>query len=497
MARFAAIVIAIALVLAGCNLAPTYERPAPAIDDRYPSTPTATPSGAKQPSASQTNATQLQWPEFFVDPVLRDYVSLALDHNRDLGAATARIAQAQAQFRIQRSQQFPSLDASAAGQRSRGPVSPAEGAPRVTVDSVSVQVGIPAFELDFWGRVANLSESARRQYLATVEAQRAFRLSLISNVASTYFAIRSSEEGIVLAESSLRSRSETLELARIRMEAGVTSSIDYNQAYALVAQAQTQLAQLHRSRELAQHRLQVLVGVPVPDPLPQGMRIEAASRWQPLKPGLPSELLENRPDIRLAEERLRAANANIGAARALYLPTIALTGVGGYASNELSNLVSDPNRVWSFGVAAVLPIFDFGRRRAAVHLAQATRDELEMQYQSAVQNAFREVADGLSATERNRQQIQAQELTVRIQGELSDTAQARYEVGLTPYLEVLDAERNLFTAEQNLLQLRALALQDYVNLYTALGGGDEPEDSATYGERIVEGAGAGSKSRQE
>jgi multidrug efflux system outer membrane protein len=469
------------VLLAGCNLAPTYERPAPGIDDRYPPMPATASAGA----TTRTNATQLRWSEFFVDPVLRDYVGLALEHNRDLGAATARIAQAQAQFRIQRSQQFPALEATASGQRLRAPVSAAEGAPRVTVDSVAVQVGIPAFELDFWGRVANLSESARRQYFATVEAQRAFRLSLISNVASVYYTIRSSEEGIVLAESSLRSREETLELARIRMEAGVTSSIDYNQAYALVAQAQTQLAQLHRTRELAQHRLQVLVGVPIPDPLPPGMRVEDASRWPPLQPGLPSELLENRPDLRLAEERLRAANANIGAARALYFPTIALTGAGGYASSELSGLVSDPNRVWSFGVGALLPIFDWGRRRAAVHLARATQDELEMQYQSAAQNAFREVADGLSAAARNREQIQAQELTVRIQGELSDTAQARYEVGLTPYLEVLDAERNLFTAQQSLLQLRALALQDHVNLYTALGGGDEAGDPGAYGEQAT------------
>jgi len=481
VARHAA--IAILLLLAGCNLAPTYERPPASIETRYPSSTATTTATTTQPSAAQ-----LHWSEFFIDPLLRDYVGLALEHNRDLGAATARIAQAQAQFRIQRSQQFPALDATAAGQRQRGPVSPVEGAPRDTVDSVAVQVAVPAFELDFWGRVANLSEAARRQYLATVEAQRAFRLSLISNVASTYYAIRSSEEGIALAKASLHSRNETLELARIRMEAGVTSSIDYNQAYALVAQAQTQLAQLHRSRELAQHRLQVLVGVPIPDPLPSGMRIEAASQWPPLAPGLPSELLENRPDLRLAEERLRAANANIGAARALYLPTIALTGAGGYASTELSNLVSDPNRVWSFGIGAVLPIFDWGRRRAAVKLAQATRDELELQYQSASQNAFREVADGLSAEQRNREQIQAQELTVRIQRELSDTAQARYEVGLTPYLEVLDAQRNLFTAEQGLLQLRAAALQDRVNLYTALGGGDDPLDAGGYGQRVVDQA---------
>jgi multidrug efflux system outer membrane protein len=463
----------VAALVAGCNLAPTYERPAAAIDDRYPQASATTDAA---PTAS-TNATQIHWQAFFVDPVLREHVALALDHNGELGAATARIAQAQAQFRIQRSQQLPALDATASGQRLRAPVSAADGAPRVTADSYAVQVAVPAFELDFWGRVANLSEAARRQYLATVEAQRAFRLSLIANVASTYYAIRASEEGIVLAERSLRSREETLELARLRMEAGVTSSIDYNQAYALVTQAQTQLAQLHRTREQALHLLQVLVGVPIRDALARGMRIEDASRWQPLSPGLPSELLANRPDIRLAEERLRAANANIGAARALYLPTIALTGAGGYASTELSGLVSDSNRVWSFGIAALLPIFDWGRRAAQVRLAQASRDELEMQYQSTVQNAFREVADGLSAVERNREQIQAQERTVQVQQELADTAQARYDVGLTPYLEVLDAERNLFTAEQGLLQLRAAALQDYVNLYTALGGGDDRQEA--------------------
>ncbi|KRG42860.1 hypothetical protein ARC20_10625 [Stenotrophomonas panacihumi] len=454
-------------LLAGCNLAPTYAPPPPDVPPRFPAaTGDATQAGKA--------ATEIEWQAFFQDPVLRGLIAQALENNRDLGAATARIEQARAQFRIQRSERLPGLEAGASAQRLRTPVSVADGATRVTVDSYAVQVGIPTFELDFWGRVANLTESARRQYLATVEAQQAFRLSLIANVAASYYALRASEEGIVLAQRSLDSRKETLELAQLRMDVGLTSSVDYHQSYALVTQAQTQLAQLQRSRELAQHLLQWLVGVALPDPLPPGLPLGDEHQLAALDPGLPSALLQDRPDIRMAEHRLLAANANIGAARALYFPIIGLTGSGGYASSELSGLVSDSHKVWSFGAGAVLPLLDWGRRRARVDQARGERDEREMAYQSTVQNAFREVADGLSAAQRNAEQIAAQQQAVAVQGALVATAQDRYEVGLTPYLEVLDAERNRFSAEQALLQLRAGALQDRVNLYTALGGGDLP-----------------------
>jgi len=453
--------------LAGCNLAPRYSPPPGGAPGQYPRADSAALQGSAQ-------ASEIGWQAFFRDPVLRGLIEQALAGNRDLGAATARIEQARAQFRIQRSQRLPGVDASASGQRLRTPLSAADNAPRVNVDSYAAQVSIPAFELDFWGRVANLSEAARRQYLATVEARQAFRLSLIANVAAAYYAMRASEEGIVLAQRSLDSRQQTLELAQLRMDVGLTSSVDYHQSYALVTQAQTQLAQLQRSREQTLHLLQWLVGAPLPEPLPAGLPIGDEHQLAALDPGLPSALLDARPDIRMAEHRLVAANANIGAARALYFPTIALTGGAGYASSDLSGLVSDSNRVWSFGVGAVLPLLDWGRRRAQVDLARGERDEREMSYQSTVQNAFREVADGLSAAQRNDEQIRAQQRAVEVQGALVVTAQDRYEVGLTPYLEVLDAERNRFAAEQALLQLRAAALQDRVNLYTALGGGDEP-----------------------
>lgn len=455
-------VLLVACQLSACNLAPDYVRPEAPVPAAYPP---AQGDGSAAPG--------IPWQTFFHDPVLRDLIGQSLAYNRDLAGAAARIEQARAQFRIQRSQRLPGLDASASGQRLRTPLSTADDAPRVTVDSYAVQVGIPSFELDFWGRVANLSEVARRQYLATVEARNTAELSLVANVAASYYAVRASQEGIVLAERSLSSRNETLELAQLRMDAGLTSSIDFNQSYALVTQTELQLAQLRRTRGQALQLLQFLVGTTVPAELPAGVPLDPDAQLTRLDPGLPSALLEARPDVRLAEQQLRAANANIGVARALYFPIIALTGAGGYASNELSGLVSDSNRVWSFGAGAVLPLLDWGARRARVDAANAGRDEREVAYQSTVQNAFREVASGLVAAEQNDRQIAAQVRAVEVQQALVVTAHDRYDVGLTPYLEVLDAERNHFAAEQNLLQLRAAALQDAVNLYAALGGGQD------------------------
>ncbi len=451
--------------LCGCNLAPPYVRPEVAVPSTYV---TSIDSPVHD---SGMSAPVLGWSAYFQDPVLQGLIEQALRNNRDLAAAVARMEQARAQFRIQRSQRLPGLEISGSGQRLRTPISAADGAARVTVDNYAVQVGIPAFELDFWGRVANLSEAARRQYLATAEARDAAALSLIATVAATYYAVRASEAGIVLAERSLASRQETRELAQLRMDAGLTSSVDFNQSYALVTQAEVQLAELRRSHGQAVQLLQFLVGTPLPPTLPPGRPLEPDAQLARLQPGLPSALLEARPDVRLAEQQLRAANANIGAARALYFPLIALTGAGGYASSSLSGLVSDSNRVWSFGAGAVLPLLDWGARRARVDAAVAARDEREVSYQSTVQNAFREVASGLVAAEQNDRQIAAQLQAVQVQQALVDTAQDRYEVGLTPYLEVLDAERSHFTAEQTLLQLRASALQDAVNLYAALGGG--------------------------
>ncbi len=447
----------IAPLLCGCNFAPRYEQPGAPVPGFFPSSS----SDAEQP------ASEIAWESFFGDPQLKAYVAAALENNRDLAAATARIAQAQAQFRIQNADRLPTVGVGAAGSRSRTPTP----AGPVTSDLYAVQIAVTSFELDFWGRVANLSEAAQRQYLATVEAQRAFRLTLIRNVASVYYAVRSGEEAVALSERTLVSRRDGQAIARIRVDAGVTSIVDFDQASLLVTQAETQLADRQRVTEQQRNLLMVLVGGTVADPLPPGRSIGDAGQLAALDPGLPSALLVNRPDILAAEQLLRAANANIGAARATFFPTIALTGQAGYASADLSDLFTGPAGAWSYGIAAVLPIFDFGRRRALVELTQARRDELVANYQRAVQEAFREVADGLAGRRWLQEQILAQERAVAYQQELADAAEFRYQNGVSVYLEVLDAERNLFTAEQQLILLRAAALQNDVALYTALGGG--------------------------
>ena len=444
-------------LLAGCNLAPTYERPAAPIYDAYPD----------EASEQGRLATEVAWENFFGDAQLRGYIAAALENNRDLAAATARIAQARAQYQIQNAQRLPQVDLGASGARSRTPTP--QGA--VTSDLYAVQIGVTNFELDFWGRLANLSEASRRQYLATVEAQRAFRLTLIRNVASVYYAMRAGEEGVALAQRTLATRREGQQIAELRFKAGVTSAVDFDQASVLVTQAETQLADLQRTTAQQRNLLLVLVGGPVGGPLPAGRSIGDTAQFAELRPGLPSSLLVDRPDVVAAEQQLQAANANIGAARATYFPFIALTGSAGYISPELSNLFQGANGAWSYGAAALLPLFDFGRRKGLVEQTTARRDELVANYQRAVQEAFREVSDGLVARQRLQEQIAAQERAVAFQRDLATTADFRYDSGVSTYLEVLDAERSLFTAEQQLISLRAAALQNGAALYTALGGG--------------------------
>ena len=449
----------IVLLLGGCNLAPAYERPVAPIYNAYPE-PQAAAEGERL-------ATDVSWQNFFGDPQLKADIAAALQNNRDLAQATARIEQARAQYRIQQAARFPQLDAAAQASQSRTPTPGGH----VTSELYAAQIGVTAFEIDFWGRLANLSEAARRQYLATVDAQRAFQLALISSVASVYYAIRSGEEGIVLSESTLATRRQGQQIAKLRLDAGVTSAADYDQASVLVTQAETQLADLQRTTQQQRNLLLVLVGGPLATPSPPGRGIADADQFNAIAPGLPSLLLVNRPDVQAAEEQLRAANANIGAARALYLPFIALTGSAGYISPELSSLFVGSSQTWAYAAAAALPLFDFGRRRALVGQTRARRDELVANYQRTVQEAFREVSDGLVGRRRLQEQILAQERAVAVQRDLADTAELRYESGISVYLEVLDAERNLFTAEQQLILLRAAALQNGVALYVALGGG--------------------------
>ncbi|RYY24505.1 MAG: efflux transporter outer membrane subunit [Sphingomonadales bacterium] len=449
--------------LAGCSVSQPYTQPIAPIGAAYP---------YAEGEGSRTAAT-IGWQEFFGDPRLKVYIATALENNRDLAASVARIAAARAQYRIQNAQRLPQLDLGGGAARSRVPLATGGGAGAFTGNQFDVSASVSAFELDFWGRVRNLSEAARANYLGTVEASRAFRLSLIADVASTYLSMRAGEERIALARRSLTSRQEGLEIAKLRLDAGVTSTIDYDQSLSLVTQAETTLAEIERTTAQTNNQLLVLIGGPIADALPAPRAIDDQGQFASLDPGLPSELLISRPDIREAEQALRAADANIGAARAAFFPTISLTGAFGFASAALGDLFKGASQSWSFGGGLGLPVFDGGRRSADLARTKALREEAVAKYQKAVQVAFREVSDGLAGRKFYADQIAAQVRAVAAQRRLAETARLRYDNGITIYLEVLDAERNLFDAEQQLTALRSVALQNDVSLYVALGGGPD------------------------
>lgn len=457
-----------ATTLSGCiNLAPEHVRPeaatAPAFDPEF------RPDGT-------VAASQLSYREWFADPRLRALIDTALTNNSDLLAATARIEQARAQYRIQDSQKRPVVGADGSAVRARQPVNSVDLDGEQVVTSITgnrfqVGVGVSAFELDFWGRVANMSEMARAQYLATVAAQRAFYLSLISTTASTYFEILETEQQIQLAEATAQSRREGLRIARLRLDAGVTSALPFRQAETLLTQADQQLSAEKLALAQLKNQLAVLVGGRMPADLPPQLPLGEQLDQHRLDAGLPSDLLLNRPDIIGAEEQLRAARANIGAARAAFFPTISLTGSAGFSSGALDGLFTESGFGWSFGPSINLPIFDWGAREANLDLSKALEVEQVANYDKTVQTAFREVSDALAARRYLDEQIITLARAVEAQERIAHIAQLRYREGVANYLEVLDAERNLFSARQQLLAMRRAAMQNRAALFTALGGG--------------------------
>lgn len=460
--RSALPIMALAM-LAGCNLAPPHLRPEPPVASVYAVADSAVSSG--------TRAFAIGWREFFPDPRLNALIAAALDRNRDLAIAVAQVGEARGLYRIEGAARLPTAVVGADATRTRAAASGVPGAGSVTVNRYAVDVGVSAFELDFWGRVHNLSEAARSRFLATVQAQRAFQLSLIRQVVSAYLFSLEATEGIRLAEATLESRREAVRIAKVRMESGVTSALDYYQAESLLSQAEAALAGERLNLARDNNLLQVLVGGPVAAPLPAGLPLARQMSVVPLAAGLPSELMLYRPDVMAAEERLRAAEANIGAARAAFFPSISLTGVLGFASKDLGSLFGSDGYTWSVGPSATLPIFNRGRLQGNRDVAEARRDIAVADYERTVQGAFQEVADALAGRRHLADQVAAQERGTFAQRQIAALAQTRYREGVVGYIEVLDAERNLFAAEQALLRLRRAEADNLVALYVALGGG--------------------------
>jgi len=459
------------LISACSHIQPEYKSPALSTEAAY--------KESLQPQGTLI-ASQIGWRDYFIDQRLQSLIQTALENNRDLRASTARIEQARARFRIQDSRRLPTVAANGSAVRSRIPTDSgglgganqnANAPSSVTFNNFDVGVGVSSYELDFWGRLRNLSEAARAEYLATEAAQRAFYISLIGDVASTYFDLVESKAQISLAEETMRSRQEGLNLAKIRLDAGITSALDFHQAEALLTQAEQALSTQKLLEAQKRNQLTVLIGGVFPKQLPPGLSLNDQVTEYALDAGLPSDLLLVRPDIISAEQSLRSASANIAVARAAFFPIITLTGSGGFTSGELTDLFDTDSLTWRFGPSISLPIFDAGARKADLALARATEDEAIANYDKAIQTAFRDISDSLAGRRWLSELVSARLRTVEAQEQIARLAQLQYKEGVANYLEVLDAERNLFTARQSLLQARRMADQNSVSLFIALGGG--------------------------
>jgi NodT family efflux transporter outer membrane factor (OMF) lipoprotein len=456
-------ILALATLAASCTLGKNYQRP-----DVH--TPSTYRSASGQPSAA--SLADLQWFELFRDDALIGLVKTALQENFELRIAAQRVLQARAAYGITRAGQWPSVDASAdliAARSSQ--VGANRGIPGGADTDVSyAQAGFSlSWELDVWGRLRRLSEAGRAQYLATEEARRGVITTLVADVGQTYLALRALD---LEREISIRTRdaaTDNLRLVEARRASGVASGLDVRQAEQLLFTATGQIASIDREIALAENALSLLLGH-APEDIPRGRPLE--SFQVPAVPaGLPSALLERRPDIREAEQQLVSANAQIGAAKADYFPRISLTGFFGAQSRQLSDLLSGPAVLASAGLGAAVPVFNAGRTRNNVKLAEAIHGEALVNYQRVIYSAFRDVSDGLSSYTKTTEQRTQQERLVEALSASSQLATQRYQGGLDSYLPVLDAQRNLFQGELDLARLRQQELSSLVQLYRALGGG--------------------------
>lgn len=442
---------------------PPLERPPLPVAAQYQLSPPTQVSGV-------ASAPSLDWRDYFADPNLRSLISDALENNRDLRIAVLRVQEARSLYGIQRSERFPTVGLGANASRSRVPADLSILGRALTSSQYQVGLGISAWELDFWGRVGSLERAALESFLATDEARKAVQLSLIAQVADTYLQLRELDERAQLAGRTIESRNESLRIFTRRYQVGSTSRFDLEQVQALASQAQTLGAQIDQSRAEALNALTRLVGRP-DEPTIAAARLDDNTFVAPLRPGLPSDLLADRPDIMAAEHQLRAANANIGAARAAFFPRITLTASAGTASAELNGLFKGGSGAWTFAPALDLPIFDAGRRQSNLELAQARREISVADYERTVQNAFREVSDALAAQQELERQVRTQTTALAAQTERARLAKLRYDNGASAFLEVLDAQRDLLASEQDLVQRRRAWLSSHVALYNALGGG--------------------------
>ncbi|MGB9700591.1 MAG: efflux transporter outer membrane subunit [Thermodesulfobacteriota bacterium] len=461
---FLLIFIMVILLLKGCTLIPKYEKPAAPV-------PVEWPKGAAYQEAIGPTPPEIKWPDFITDEKLKKIIEQALRNNRDLRLAALQVQKVRALYGIQRAELYPTVSAAGTGSVQRVPADLSPKGKEMTAEQYSINLGISSWEIDFFGRIQSLKESALEEYLASEQGRRSAQISLIAAIASVYLTLAADQENLELAQSTLQTQEAAYNLIRRRYEVGVASELELRQAQTQVDTAKREIA--HYTQLIAQDKnaLQLLLGGPVPQELlPEGLgRI---SPFREISPGLSSEVLLQRPDIQAAEHRLKAAQAYIGAARAAFFPRIALTAGVGTASAELSGLFKSGSGTWNFMPQIVMPIFD-ARTWSAYEASKVEREIALTQYEKAIQTAFREVADALAVHGTVADQLKAQESLVKALAETHRLAEVRYLHGLDSYLAVLDAQRALFAARQGLVSMRLAKIANQVKLYAVLGGGGE------------------------
>jgi multidrug efflux system outer membrane protein len=455
------LILGIGALLGGCTFMPKYEKPQAPVSDSWPNGSTNI----------TTNATaDIDWRDFFDDPRLQSLIELALKNNRDLKVAALRVEESRAQYRIQRAALYPGVqgDAGLRRQKTSGAVTDFNGG---TIRSTyNVDIGA-AYEIDLFGRVRSLKKEALERYFATDEARKSVEIALVSEVASTYLTRARLLEAREVARQTLKTVQASYDLIKRSFEVGVASELDLRTAEGQVQTVRVNAASFLQLLAEAENALVLLIGQPLPNDLPSGQPLREQHLLTDLPIGLPSEVLQRRPDILAAEHTLKAANADIGAARAAFFPRILLTGSAGTASAKLTDLFTGPSETWSFSPQITVPIFDVGGTRAKFAVSKINKQIEIANYEKAIQSAFREVADALAARSILDEKLKAQALLLNALQKRFDLTNARYRQGVDNYLAVLLAQQELYSAQQNLLQFQAARLLNAVTLYRSLGGG--------------------------
>jgi len=466
MYRFTSGPLALAVLLSGCTLMPAYQQPAAPVPTTF-----AGDAGA----AASTPVADIGWRNVFTDASLQRVIEMALANNRDLRVAALNIEKARAQYRVQDAALLPTVNASASGSSSRTPGDLSGTGQAVTSHSYSATLGFSAYELDLFGRVRSLDAQALEQFFSTAEARRSTQISLVAEVATAYLTLAADQDQLKLAQDTLTSQSSTYALNQRSFELGAASQLTLRQAQTSVESARVDVEKYSAQVMQDRNSLVLLVGADLPDALlPKSLPDSATAAASPLAsipPGLPSDLLQRRPDILEAERTLKAANANIGAAHAAFYPRISLTASAGSSSASLSNMFKGGSGSWSFAPQISLPIFDGGSNRANLDIAKTDRDIDVAQYEKAIQTAFREVSDALAQRSTLGRQLEAQQSLVDASADSYRLSSARFARGVDSYLSVLDSQRSLYTAQQNLIATRLSRFTNLVTFYKTLGGG--------------------------